>query len=362
MPQQEPSRNCYIFDTKTAPPPTAPVLQSDPLVAMCLTAFLACLVDRIFCLATSLPSALMKKLDVFQENADFLTSLGECIPCFLQALPRNFTQAFSVASSPEPSIVVSDGLAPDSSGTSDQLAVLSHILSSNAWESLLDYLGGDTTEEASAGPTACLLTLGLYQAAFIAEEALSSSSSNIRSDRCIVMDASIKQLLQDCKAGIEGALLLWFPLKDIAGSASTCQPSSIQTALLKSNSAKVPWSTMPPLLRSSLLQLREVLKISCERPFLPRDWELIKAELLLDEAEEVWGVSSCCNASCTHFAGSCEVEVKTLTCGGMCGARYCSRACQELAWRAGHRRNCGMLKEMRVLAKQRKPVEALNVS
>ena len=142
-------------------------------------------------------------------------------------------------------------------------------------------------------------------------------------------------------------------------AASSCPPSS--TKLLPS--FDVLWLEMLPLLHSSLLQLRaEVLKSSCSSPFVSKDWELIKAELLLNEAEEVWGASSCCNASCTRFEGPCEVEVKTLTCGGMCGTRYCCRACQEQAWRAGHRRTCGALKGMRDLVQQKdKHVQGFDV-
>ena len=383
LPDQE-GHHSSICDIKTIPQPLTSNSQKNlfrAAMAISMTAFLTCLIDQIFRQTASFPSALMKKWDAVLPTADFMTLNFEnflALPLFLQALssvhfvqanppqPRHFlsiyTQAVSIVSPPGPLTEASGDPAcgPNDSlaGALDQLSVLSHILSSGIWEVLIDYL---LMDERSARLAAFPMTLSLYQAVAIAEETLSSSSSNVRRNRGVVMDASTEQRWQDCRAGIEKALLILYPLTNNAGAASTCQRSSVQTASLSSASGSVSWSSALPLLRFSLLQLREVLKTSCNKPFVPRDWELIKAELLLDEAEEVWGVSSCCNTSCSRFEGPCEVEVKTLTCGGMCGARYCSRACQELAWRAGHRRICGALKEMRVLAKQRKPVQALNV-
>ncbi len=68
---------------------------------------------------------------------------------------------------------------------------------------------------------------------------------------------------------------------------------------------------------------------------------------MLDLPEEMWGVRPCCNPACTQLGGPCELTVKTLACGGGCGVRYCCWACQEQAWRGGHRRNCGAMREMR---------------
>ena len=45
----------------------------------------------------------------------------------------------------------------------------------------------------------------------------------------------------------------------------------------------------------------------------------------------------CFNPRCTSLSGSCELQLKTLACGGGCGARYCSIKCQEQAWRDGHK-------------------------
>ena len=78
-----------------------------------------------------------------------------------------------------------------------------------------------------------------------------------------------------------------------------------------------------------------------------RDWELVQSELLLGLPEELWGVRPCCNTACVRLEGPCEMEVKTQACGGGCGARYCCVACQEQAWRGGHRRNCAAMREMR---------------
>ena len=77
------------------------------------------------------------------------------------------------------------------------------------------------------------------------------------------------------------------------------------------------------------------------------EWELVQAELLLGLPEEVWGLRPCCNFDCTRLEGPCEMTVKTSVCGGGCGARYCCQECAEQAWRAGHRRNCAAMREMR---------------
>jgi hypothetical protein len=111
------------------------------------------------------------------------------------------------------------------------------------------------------------------------------------------------------------------------------------------------------LLRSSLVHLRAAIKSSCSSPFVPKPWELIKSELLLGEVEDVWGVSSCCNAACARLGGTCELEAKTLLCGGLCGSRYCDLACQAQAWRAGHLAICVTMKEMKDAGQQRRSME-----
>ena len=78
-----------------------------------------------------------------------------------------------------------------------------------------------------------------------------------------------------------------------------------------------------------------------------RDRECVQLELLLGLPEELWGVHPCCNTACVRLKGSCEMEIKTRACGGGCGARYCCTACQEQAWRGGHRRNCAAMRETR---------------
>ena len=78
-----------------------------------------------------------------------------------------------------------------------------------------------------------------------------------------------------------------------------------------------------------------------------RDWECVQSELLLGLPEELWGIRPCCNTACVRLEGPCEMEIKTRVCGGGCGARYCCAACQEQAWRGGHRRNCVAMRKMR---------------
>ena len=48
----------------------------------------------------------------------------------------------------------------------------------------------------------------------------------------------------------------------------------------------------------------------------------------------------CDNAECNNLCGPSEMRLKTFACGGRCGVRYCSRACQEAGWRAGHKTSC----------------------
>ena len=86
----------------------------------------------------------------------------------------------------------------------------------------------------------------------------------------------------------------------------------------------------------------------CQPPPLRMyEWEPVQAELLIGLSEEKWGLRPCSNFDCTRLEGPCEMTVKTLVCGGGCGARYCCQACAEQAWRSGHKRNCQAMSEMR---------------
>ena len=61
-----------------------------------------------------------------------------------------------------------------------------------------------------------------------------------------------------------------------------------------------------------------------------------------------WGEGLwCCNEACDNLSGPSELKLKTFACGGKCGMRYCSRACQEASWRAGHNKGCSMLASRR---------------
>ncbi len=75
------------------------------------------------------------------------------------------------------------------------------------------------------------------------------------------------------------------------------------------------------------------------------DWELLQAELLASSLPDSgWGEGLwCCNPGCTNLSGRSEMQLATSACAGGCGARYCSRACQEAAWRMGHRESCGRI-------------------
>ena len=86
-------------------------------------------------------------------------------------------------------------------------------------------------------------------------------------------------------------------------------------------------------------------------------WEMLQAELLASALSSEgppssapsgggsWGEALWCfNPACTNMEGpSSELALKTLACGGGCGVRYCSVACQAQGWRDGHKLSCGRL-------------------
>ena len=78
-----------------------------------------------------------------------------------------------------------------------------------------------------------------------------------------------------------------------------------------------------------------------QNPTSYADWEVLQAELLTSspplEAEAAptsasavsWGEALWCfNPACTNLEGPSELALKTFPCGGGCGVRYCSPACQ----------------------------------
>ena len=194
------------------------------------------------------------------------------------------------------------------------ISVLSFWLGNPLWELLL--------QQQQPLPDGTLLSIlplmisSLYQAVAIVEVFLESSGDKIS------FTPDIEQHWQDARFSI--------------GELVTAGPSDING---------LPRAALR--LRSSLLHLTEVVKICVggSSPFVPRDWELVLLELMMDVNDEVWGVRPCGNLSCTRLEGSCELTVKTFACGGECGMRYCCRSCQEEAWRAGHGRNCKRMRE-----------------
>ena len=362
---QEDEQPSCSMGTKTLPQPLASSLQGSQYhapahevdVALSLAAFLAFSVDQIFCLSTALPSALISELDKVQPNADFLAALCKRVASTLKLLSAvhqgqddsmqlSFLATFSgFVSLLSPTPVDDEGSMAISA--SDQISVLSHILSSPVWDVLMmDRFPGEMGEVS-------LITISLYQAVAVVEKGLILLSSVAGPSKGSAMDPAI---FQQCRADIKEALLILSPPDEDIG-ASSSHPA---TSSSPSSSATTGPSTAMPLLRSSLVHLRAAVKSSCNSPFVPKSWELIKAELLLGEIEDVWGASSCCNAACTRLEGPCELEVKTLMCGGLCGARYCSRACQVQAWRAGHLSVCNTMREMKESSLQRRPVAGIS--
>lgn len=62
-------------------------------------------------------------------------------------------------------------------------------------------------------------------------------------------------------------------------------------------------------------------------------------KLLPPQVSEVLLV--CNNPDCQNMSGPSELAVKTFACGGDgCESRFCSRECQAMAWRLGHRDVC----------------------
>ena len=326
-------------------------------VSTSLAAFLAFSVDRVFCHSTGLPSALISEPDILQPNAVFVAALCKhaastlkLLWAFLRGQDGPFQPSFLSSFAGLVSSQNEEGTMTNS--TSDQMSVLSHILSSPVWEVLMDQLPG---EMGAAGDNVVrLITISLYQAVAIVEKGLLSSSSSAAGSEGGAMDSTT---LQQCRADIKEALLICTaPKQDV------CAPTSHPAAPSQpaSSTANVSSSVLPHL-RSSLVHLREAVKSSHRNnPFVPKPWELIKAELLLGEEEDVWGVSSCCNLACARLEGPCELEAKTLSCGGSCGARYCSRDCQVQAWRAGHTSICASMKEIKESDQQRRYVEGIS--
>jgi hypothetical protein len=233
------------------------------------------------------------------------------------------------------------------------MSVLSHILSSPVWEVLMDRF---PAKIGRANNVVSLITMSLYQAVAVVEKGLLSPSSSAAGSEGGAMDLAF---LQQCRAGIKEALLIGIlPVEDFGSFSSL----PVAPSHPSSSAANVSSKTVLPLLRSSLVHLREALIRSshCINPFVPKPWELIKAELLLGEEEDVWGVSSCCNLACARLEGPCELEAKTLSCGGSCGARYCSRDCQVQAWRAGHTSICASMKKIKESDQQRRYVEGIS--
>ena len=126
-------------------------------------------------------------------------------------------------------------------------------------------------------------------------------------------------------------------------SDSTCDPTSyagwelLQAELLAAAlpSEGPPSSESPP---SSAPSERPPSSAPSERPpsFAPSEG----AHSALSWGEALW----CFNPACTNLEGPSELALKTHACGGGCGVRYCSPACQAQGWRDGHRLSCGELR------------------
>ena len=324
-------------------------------VTIALSALLTCSVDQIFCLDTALPSTLESRWGNAVSSACFIANLHRQVTSTLMLLSAvyrkrcdplqaacGFLSSYTEAASAlyhEPLLLATSEEAskgPLLSGL-DCLSALSRILSSPVWDALLDCFPEHETVDLCF--VVSVLTISLFQSVAIVEKRLMpslSSGSSAEVDKRAVDDAYIEQQWRDCKANIVEALLHCSLPEDKGSGSFLNPPFASEVALGNVVRPTGSWPSVLPLLRSSLAQLRMVVKSCNVSHFVPKNWELIKAELHPEQAEIIWGVSSCCNTACTRLEGPCEVEVKTLACGGMCGARYCCRACQEQAWRAGH--------------------------
>jgi hypothetical protein len=239
--------------------------------------------------------------------------------------------------------------------SSDHISVLSHIISSPIWDgSLMDRFPG---EMGAARNVVSLITISLYQAVAVVEKGLPSSSPSDAGSQGSAIDPAILHQMQACMAGVTEALPLISNPPDERDSGASLPAPPTQQSSYGANVSSAALS----LLRSSLAHLREAVKsLHRNGPFVPKVWELINAELLLGELEDVWGMSSCGNAACAGLEGPCELEAKTLSCGGLCGARYCNRDCQVQAWRAGHVTHCATMKEMKGSDQQQRSMEGIS--
>ena len=87
---------------------------------------------------------------------------------------------------------------------------------------------------------------------------------------------------------------------------------------------------------------RQLFEVRIEAEFqtqMRTCWDIVDRLSLQTPWTNDWGLW-CGNKQCDNLSGPSEMRLKTLACGGRCGVRYCSRACQEAGWRAGHKAVC----------------------
>ncbi len=56
------------------------------------------------------------------------------------------------------------------------------------------------------------------------------------------------------------------------------------------------------------------------------------------------GACLTCTRRCHNLSGASEAGLRLRLCSGCNTARYCSEACQRVAWRAGHKGACRRLR------------------
>ena len=98
-------------------------------------------------------------------------------------------------------------------------------------------------------------------------------------------------------------------------------------------------STSPARLRQMLKDGGVDVAVSEKRMKRIKAWAVAEALVGGSAASCSTSLASCC-AHCGKTEGELGAGEKLRKCGGCGVARYCSGACQKLAWSAGHKKEC----------------------
>ena len=99
-------------------------------------------------------------------------------------------------------------------------------------------------------------------------------------------------------------------------------------------------STSPARLRQMLKDGGVDVAVSEKRMKRIKAWAVAEASVASGSAASCRSVVASCCAQCGKTEGELGAGEKLRKCGGCGVARYCSGACQKVAWSAGHKKEC----------------------